>query len=162
MNLLSLVPLPYRILAIGLACVALFGYGWFKGNAHGTQKLIDYQAEEAKEAVRIAKAREVVTTQVVTKYVQQAAKTQVVTQTVEKEVVRYADANPGSCLDVGWRRLHDAAATNSLPDPTPGTDAAPGAAEALETVTANYAAAQRNADRLEALQSWVREQQGVR
>lgn len=157
---------PYAMLArlgvVALVAVSLFGYGWFKGNSHGTQKLIDYQAKQALEAVRIAQGRERVTTQVVTKYVQKAAETRVVTQYVEKEVVRYEQANPGYCLDADWRRLHDAAALNTVPNSPSGTDVPPRAAEALEGVTTNYAAAQRNADRLQALQEWVAKQQAVR
>lgn len=165
MNLLALVPLPYRLLALAIGAALLFATGWLKGNAHGTQKLYDYQAAEAKEAVRIAKAREVVTTKVVTKYVEKAAAAQVVTQTIEKEVVRYAETNAGSCLDLAWGRLHDAAAENRLPDPRPTVDGegrAPQAYEALATVTDNYAACHRTADRLDALQEWVREQMKVR
>jgi hypothetical protein len=39
---------------------------------------------------------------------------------------------------------------------------APSAAEALRALSANYAAAHRSADRLDALQDWVRRQLGVR
>src|SRR3990167_8091758 len=112
-------------LAVGL-------YGWFKGNEHGTQKLIDYQAAQALEAVRIAKGREIVTTQVVTKYIKVKGETEKVTEYIDREVVRYAEANPGYCLDPAWRRLHDAAALNAVPGPASGTDVAPRASEALE------------------------------
>ena len=141
--------------------VAAFGaFAWFKGNEHGTQKLIDYQAAQAKEAVRIVTKRGEVTTQVVTKYIKVAGETKVVTQEVEKEVVRYA--NHTGCLDVVWRRLHDAAALNRIPDTATGTDAAPSASESLTTVTTNYASCNATADRLDGLQNWVREQQKVK
>lgn len=166
MNPLSLFTGPYALIAKwAVIALLVLSFGltcWIKGNAHGTQKLYDYQAKQAKEAVRIAQGRERVTTQVVTKYVAIAGKTKVVTETIEKEVVRYADANPGYCLDAAWRRLHDAAALNAVPEPARGTDAAPRAAEALEGVSSNYAAAQRNADRLTALQEWVRAQGQVK
>jgi hypothetical protein len=101
---------------------------------------------------------------VVTRYIKVAGKTQTVTNTVTKEVVRYAQANPGFCLDARWGELHDAAAENVVPptavDPD-GAARAPTAAGALETITENYGACHRTADRLEALQQWVREQSGV-
>lgn len=160
----SLLAGPYgfliRIGIMALVAGGIFLTGWLKGNAHGTQKLYDYQAAEAKEAVRIAKDREVVTTKVVTKYLKIAGETQVVTKTIEKEVAGYA--NPTFTLDLAWRRLHDASALNRLPDPAPGTDAAPRAAEALATVTANYGTCHADQDRLEALQAWVRAQAGVK
>lgn len=145
-------------LAVGL-------YGWFKGNEHGTQKLTDYIAKEATEKVRIAKARDVVTTQVVTKYVKVQGDTRTITQYVEKEVVKYAESNPGYCLDARWRSLHDAAASNRLPGTGPeanDSSGAPKAATAIATVTENYGACNRTADRLDALQDWVRKQQAVR
>jgi hypothetical protein len=137
MNPLAIFAGPYALLAkwgvIALLVAAFGAFAWFKGNAHGTQKLHDYQAKQATEAVRIAQARERVTTQVIVKYVKVQGATEVVTRTVEKEVVRYADANPGYCLDADWGRLHDAAAANRLPGAAGGTDGsgrAPGAAPA--------------------------------
>lgn len=165
MGPLSLVPLPYRIIVIALLALALFGYGWFRGNEYGTAKLADYIGKQAVEAVRIVTKQGVVNTQVVTKYVKVAGETKIVTEAVEKEVIKYAEANPGYCLDARWRRLHDAAATNTVPDAagaTDGTVRAPRAAEALDTVTANYAACNSAEDRLDALQAWVRQQAAVR
>jgi len=165
MNLLAVVPLPYRIAALALFAVALVGFGWFKGYAQGSQKLIDWQAKEATNALRVIKGQDRVTEAVVTHYVAVQGQTKVVTQTITKEVVRYADSNAGNCLDPAWRLLHDAAAANRVPDPglkPDGAAGAPTAAAALETVTGNYAACWRNSDRLTALQAWVREQQAVR
>ena len=168
-TVLSVFSGPYAMLArvgvVALIALSLFAYGWFKGNEHGTEKLNKYIGEQAVEAVRIAKGREKVTTEVVTKYVAVRGKTEVVTKTVEKEVVRYAESNPGFCLDLAWRVLHDDAAANRVPDPRLKPDAASGApkaAEALEGVTENYAACHRTADRLEAIQQWVRAQAAVK
>ena len=154
--------------------VAAFGaFSWFKGNEHGTQKLIDYQGRQATEAVRINTARSAAAAKVVTKYVQVKGDTEVVTQTIEKEVIKYADSNAGFCLDGAWRVLHDRAAANAVPaaglklDAAGGAAAAdppgaPRAAEALDAVTGNYAACHRTADRLDALQAWVKAQAAVK
>jgi hypothetical protein len=150
---------------IGVLIAAFGAWSWFKGNEHGTAKLTEYIGKEAAQAVRVAGVRAGVTTQIVTRYVKVAGETKIVTQTVEKEVVKYAESNPGYCLDTGWRRLHDAAALNRLPDPAIGTDAAlgaPRAAEAIATVSSNYSGCHQTADRLDALQEWVRKQAVVR
>lgn len=119
MNPLAIFSGPYAMLAkwgvIALLVVAVWVHGWVKGNAHGTEKLNEHVAKQAIEAVRIAKGREKVTTEVVTQYVRVRGATEVVTRTVEKEVIRYADANPGYCLDSPWRVLHDDAASNRVP-----------------------------------------------
>ena len=162
----SLIPLPYKIIAVAAFLAVYGGICWFKGDSYGTQKLTEYQAAQMKEAVRIVTKQGEVTTQVVTKYVQVAAKTQATTQTIEKEVVKYAETNKTFTLDPEWRSLHDRAATNSVSSASAKPDDAarspPSAAEAIATVTANYAACYRNYDKLVGLQDWVRQQAAVK
>lgn len=153
----------YAAAAVITAAVLAFT-GW-QGYRLGVAKLERYQAEQLREAQRLYMARQVVTERVVNRYIKVKGETQTVTQTVEKEVIRYAENNPGLCLDGAWRVLHDDAANNVLPAPGLVADgkgrAPPRAAEALRTVTENYAACHRTADRLDALQDWVRGQLGV-
>ncbi len=158
-------PAAWRWIAVVLVAVAFGGFCYMKGDAHGTAKLTNYQAKEATEAVRIAKGREVVTTQVVTHYVAVKGATEVVTRTVKEEVVKYASTNTSSCLDPEWRRLYNASALNAVPAAASGTDGASGAptaAEALSTGTENNARANRTADKLEGLQAWVLKQQQIK
>lgn len=154
-----------RIALYGIAGVAvaswLVGWGYMKGS----ERLYSYQAEQAQQAVRVVVKQGAVTERVVTKFVKVQGATRRVTQTVEKEVVRYVDSNPGLCLDRAWGILHDAAAANTLPVAPGAADAAggaPTAAEALQAVTSSYAACHRTANRLDGLQEWVREQAKVR
>jgi hypothetical protein len=162
---------PYALLAkwavIGLLIAGVFVTGWVKGNQHGTAKLTDYIAKQATEAVRIGKARTVVTEKVITKYVTVTVpKTQVVTNTIEKEVIRYETAKLDTCpLSNAAVSLHDAAAANAVPEAARSVD---GAASGIETsaltktCTENYAIYHQTADRLRALQEWVKEQGAVK
>lgn len=150
----------YGLLIAG-AAAACAGWGYMKG----VERLYTYQADQARQAVKIVVKQGEATERVVVRYVKVRGATQVITQTVEKEVLRYVDTNPGSCLDHRWGVLHDAAAANTLPPtpgPTDGASGAPKAAEALQAVTDSYAACHRTADRLDALQAWVRAQAEVR
>lgn len=117
MSPLALFTGPYATLAkwgvIALLVVSFGAFSWVKGNAHGTQKLLNYQGKQIVEASRISAARERVTEKVVVKYVKVKGDNKIVTDTVEKEVIKYA--NPGYCLDPSWRVLHDAAAANAVP-----------------------------------------------
>jgi hypothetical protein len=150
----------YGLLA-AFALSTAAGWGYLKGS----ERLWSYQADQARQAVKVVVKQGEATERVVVRFVKVMGATQVVTQTIEKEVIRYVDTNHGSCLDAGWRRLHDAAAANTIPLPTPGPDGAggaPTAAETLEAVTGSYAACHRTADRLDALQAWVKAQAEVR
>jgi hypothetical protein len=95
------------------------------------------------------------------RYVKVKAASVVVERAVETEVIRYVEKNPGLCLDAEWSRLHDES-TGAVPGAAAGADgegrAAPTAAVALATVTGNNARCIRTADKLDALQDWVREQ----
>ena len=166
MGLLSLVPLPYRLLAIALLALALFGFGWVKGNAHGTEKLTEYIGQQAKEAVRIVTKRGEVTTQVVTKYIEVAAKTKTASDAVEKGVTNYGTLKlDKSFLSVAAVSLHDSAADNGIPDAARAVDGSPSGVETsalVATCTANYRTYHQVADELVGLQAWVREQQKVK
>lgn len=101
---------------IGLLVVSAFGYGWVKGNGHGTAKLNAYIFAQMNEETRIAGVRVKVTKEIVTKYLEKVGATETITKEVEKEVVRYANTNPdGLCIDAEWTRLHNAAATGAVP-----------------------------------------------
>ena len=153
-----------RIAIYGLVIVGALGAAAGVGYHQGVKRLWTYQAEQAKEAVKIVVKQGKVTERVVTKFITIKAKAQIIEKEVEREVIRYVDRNPGSCLDPEWRRLHDAS-TGTVPDPASGTDGeggtAPTAAEALTTATQNNARCIRTADRLDALQELVREQAAV-
>jgi hypothetical protein len=153
-----------RLAIYGLvAAFALSGAaGW--GYMKGSERLWSYQAKQATQAVAIVVKQGAVTERIVIQYVKVQGETRTVTETVEKEVVRYVESNPGSCLDRRWGELHDAAAANTLPPPASkpdGTVGTPTAAEAIKVVTDSYAGCHRTADKLDALQAWVREQAKV-
>lgn len=103
---------------IGLLVAAFGAWAWFKGNEHGTQKLIDYQAEQAAAAVAIITKQGTVTTRWLTRYVQVAGASTAAAEEVKKEVTTYANA--GACLNPDWFRLHDRAALGALPQPGTG------------------------------------------
>ncbi len=160
----GLSPVMLRLLIYGAVIVGFGATCWFKGNAHGTAKLTAYQGEEAKQAAKIVVRQGEITQRVVTQYQDRVVKGATVTKTITQEVTKYVESKPLalSCLlDMRWVRLHDAAAAGALPPAASPNDAATGtlsAATALPTVTANYGACNRNADRLESLQGWVTEQ----
>jgi hypothetical protein len=149
----------YGLLAAGVLAGAA---GW--GYMQGMENLYEYQGKQAVQAVNIVVKQGEVTERVIVRYVKVKGETRTVTQTVEKEVIKYVEKNTGNCLDSEWGLLHDAAAANTVSTPpgrADGASGAPTAAEALQAVTDSYAACHRTADRLDALQAWVRDQAKV-
>lgn len=157
-------------LLIAAALLALcFGLGYAKGAAASTR---DHRAELAKaqlaqlHTTRQIERADTARSQIVA---QQHAKAtnqqQIVYQTINKEVIRYVSQprlEPAACrLNPDWLRLHDAAATGRLSEPTDATTRAdatassPTAADALPTVIDNYRSCNETAQRLRDLQGWV-------
>lgn len=166
MNFLtSIIPGPsvlYRIAAYALLAASLIGFGWFKGSEHWHGVLIEAQARALIEGGRITAAREKVTTVVLTKYLPQLVKQQVVTETIIKEVPVYVPASTPD-LPGGFRVLADAAAAGRVPDPAEGANAAPVPARAFaESLVANYSGCKRNEILIDGLQEWIVQQGKVR
>jgi hypothetical protein len=116
----SFLPLfnPSILLAVGalVAAVALFT-GW-QGYRLGAARLDAYKVEQFTAAQSIKARQAKVTERVVTRYIKVAGATRIHTEYIEREVADYAETNPaGLCLDPDWRRVHDRAALNPVPDP---------------------------------------------
>jgi hypothetical protein len=153
-----------RILIYGLVVAGALATAAGMGYHQGVKKLWDYQVDQARAAVAIVVAQGKATERVRVRYVKVKAASVVVERAVETEVIRYVEKNPGLCLDAEWSRLHDES-TGAVPGAAAGADgegrAAPTAAVALATVTGNNARCIRTADKLDALQDWVREQSAL-
>lgn len=154
-----------RLAIYGLVAVVLLGWAGGIGYMHGVAKLYEYQADQMRETVKVIIKRGEVTTRILTKYITVKAQAEVVTNTIEKEVVRYEKDNAGSCLDARWGVLHDSAAAGTIPPATAGLDgtgAAPQAAIAIQAVTENYATCRRALTKLAALQDWLHDQAAIK
>ena len=156
----------WKPLAVILLVAASFTSGCVRGYNAGSQKLVDYQSKQLAEATRIAGVRSVVTERVITRYLEKKGATERVTNTIEKEVIRYETAKLDTCpLSVAAVSLHDAAAANRIPDAAKSTD---GTASSFETAdltkaaTENYAICHATANRLIGLQDWVKQQSVVK
>lgn len=137
-------------LALSLAAAAFITFGLSKRD----QRVVR-EAQQAVTAQVVQKAA-AVEAEVVPPHIETITRVRTVTKEIIREVPVYVPA--GSCsLPPGWRLLHDAAAAGEVPDPAGIPDAAPVAPdEAASAVAANYGACLENAERLRALQQWVR------
>ena len=159
---MSVIPWPYRLLAIAALGVALVGLGWIKGASHVQAQ---WDAAVQQQALQAAAARErqaQATVKVVTQYVDRVRIVREKGDTIIKEVPVYVpvQADAACTINRGFVRLHEAAAAGELPEP-PGDADATSAGLALSavagTVAANYQTCHENAEQLRALQAWVSE-----
>lgn len=163
---MTLIPWPYRLLALALLAAVLVGFGWIKGAEHGQAQ---WDAAVQQQALQVAATRQKqaeATVKVVTEYVDRVVRVVRVVRekgdTIVKEVPVHVpvEADAACTINRGFVRLHDAAAANELPDPAGDTDAAAAGialSAVAETVAGNYRTCHENAEQLRALQVWVGE-----
>lgn len=158
MNLLSLLPLPpgWQLYLAGIAVAASFGGGWYVCSVFQRAQVVT----QVKKEIQTVYKQQIVTQTVEAKTQTAQAATQVRYVTIKEQVPVYVkDYNP--YVSNSFIRLHDAAATDTLPA-TPGDpDDAPSAIktdQALDTIVDNYDTCHLISERLTGLQEWVAKQ----
>ena len=159
---MSVIPWPYRLLALAALGVALIGFGWIKGASHVQAQWDAAIQQQALQAVATRERQAQATVKVVTEYVDRVRIVREKGDTIIKEVPVYVpvQADAACYINRGFVRLHDAAAAGDLPEPAGDADAA-AAGVALSavagTVATNYQTCHENAEQLRVLQTWIRE-----
>lgn len=162
-----IVGLYARLIGAGLCAAALaglYGYGYHRGAASVQVK---WSAAQQVQAAALAKAEAKAASasaRVVTRYVDRVKvvheRGQAIIQKVPVYVSQAADAR--CSVPVGFVRLHDAAVQGGeLPVAAGSTADAPSGvalSAVAGTVAGNYATDHETAERLKALQDWVRAQ----
>ena len=159
---MSVIPWPYRLLALAALGLALVGFGWVKGAGHVQAQWDAAVQQQALQATAVREEQAQATVEVITEYVDRVRVVREKGDTIIKEVPVYVpvQADAACTINRGFVRLHDAAAAGALPEPARDADAA-AADIALSTVAAtvatNYQTCHETAEQLRALQTWVRE-----
>lgn len=157
---MSVIPWPYRLLALTALGIALVGFGWIKGASHVQAR---WDAAIQQQTLQTAAARErhaQAAVKVVTQYVDRVRIVREKGGTIIKELPVYVpvQADAACTINRGFVRLHDAAAAGELPEPARDADAAAAGiaiSAVAGTVAANYQTCHENAEQLRALQAWV-------
>ena len=159
---MSVIPWPYRLLALAALGLTLVGFGWVKGAGHVQAQWDTAVQQQALQATAVREEQAQATVEVITEYVDRIRVVREKGDTIIKEVPVYVpvQADAACTINRGFVRLHDAAAAGELPKPARDTDAA-AAGIALSavagTVATNYQTCRETAEQLRALQTWVRE-----
>lgn len=167
MALLSLIPLPYRLLALAVLAAALLGTGWVYGASHEQSKADGDRIDGLRYVIRTERKQSDTTAAVEGKAAASAERVRIQYQIIDREVIRYvSQPDHTACqLDPEWVRLHDAAAgVPEISDPASVLDAGPSGLttdDALGTIIDNYETCALIAERLIGLQAWVRGQSEV-
>ncbi|QDQ26694.1 hypothetical protein FNU76_10145 [Chitinimonas arctica] len=159
----SLIPWPYRILAMGLLCVALFAAGYVKGARAEQLAAVAADRDSMLRVVKIERRQAAVSNAIAVAHETGRTRDRLVYRTIEKEIIRYV-ANPARLvarLDRSWVCQHDAGALSGLPDTACILDASASdftSDDALRVLVRNYEAAKENERQLIDLQAWIRAQ----
>lgn len=151
-----MIPLPYKLLAIGAALVGVFVFGYMKGSAYAEAELARYSAQKSEQIAELERKNSAISTEVVTEYVDR-------TNTIREKEYVYLDAAKNTVpsqhvMSNGWVYTHDLSATSGNADSTRASDASPsGIADttALVGIITNYSRCQQNAEQLRQLQQWI-------
>ena len=154
--MLSMIPLPYKLLAAGALLVGVFFYGYMKGSAYAEAELQRFAAEKTQLVADLEKKNTEISNEVVTEYVDR-------TNTIREKEYVYLDAAknnvpPQYDMSNGWVYTHDLSASAGDADPTRASDESPSGIKdntALLTIIGNYANCQANAEQLRQLQQWI-------
>ena len=152
----GMIPLPYKLLAIGALIIGVFFYGYMKGSAHAEAELQRFAAKHAEQVAELEKKNTEISNTVTTEYVDR------VNTIREKEYV-YLDTAKNSVptqhdMSNGWVYTHDLSASAGDADPARASDASPSGitdTAALLAIISNYASCQTNAEQLRQLQQWI-------
>jgi hypothetical protein len=154
--MLGMIPLPYKLLAIGAALVGVFVFGYMKGSAYAEAELARFSAQKSEQIAELERKNSAISTEVVTEYVDR-------TNTIREKEYVYLDAAKNTVpsqhvMSNGWVYTHDLSATSGNADATRSSDASPsGIADttALVGIITNYSRCQQNAEQLRQLQQWI-------
>lgn len=155
--MLSIIPLPYRILLFALVVGGAFAMGYKKGGEAGELEIQRVSNEAESLALELKKEQAMVREVVKVEYVDR------VTRIKEKEtkiVEAAAQTVPGQYdLSNGWIHAHNAAASDKIElDLTLAGDQSSSFVKdnvALQTVVENYSICLQNAQQLSSLQKYL-------
>lgn len=130
---MSLIPWPYRLLALAALAVALIGFGWVKGAGHVQARWDAAVQQQTLQATAIRERQALAAVKVVTEYVDRVRIVREKADTIVKEVPVYVpvQADAACTINRGFVRLHDAAAAGELPEPAQDADRPPQALRSL-------------------------------
>jgi hypothetical protein len=154
----GMIPLPYKLLAIGAALIGVFVFGYMKGSAYAEAELQRFAAKANEQVAELEKKNSEISNNVVTEYVDR-------TNTIREKEYVYVDAAKNtvpsqSVMSNGWVFTHDISASASDADAARSSDASPSGikdTDALIGIIRNYAICQSNSVQLTELQRWITE-----
>lgn len=153
--------IPLWVWAVVLLLAGLFFFGRYMKEQGREEVQTAWDTQKAKDSAEIAKLKAKageVTVRVETKYEERIRTVHVKGDTIVQKIPVYIGRDLPE-LPGAFRLWLDAAATNTVPDPSREADAAPVApVDVAATVAANYTTCHATAEQLRGLQEWVTEQ----
>lgn len=163
----SVVPLPYRILAMALLVAAVAGFSYVKGYSHAENKYelekSKFLADSEKKYNELLIKKNKVDIQIITEYVEKKV---YITKWRERNVSVIDEIPIRTVCDLpsGWVHIHNSSANGLHADTTSAADGTPSGintSEALGGIVENYGTCHETKEQLKSLQKWIREQSAL-
>lgn len=155
------IKIPTWLWAGALAVAAFIGYSWLLYNNGKDSVQDEWDASIARGRViveELKKQQVQVTTKVETVYVDRIKTVYEKGDTIYEQVPVYIEVGVPD-LPGGFRLLHDAAATNTIPSPAGIPDAKPvPVRDAAGTISRNYTTCNAAIEELQGMRAWAWEQ----
>jgi hypothetical protein len=122
-----IIPVWARWAMLAAIAVLCFGFGYVKGDDHGTAKLTKYVGDQAIATQKLMQAREKIVTQTETKYVDRIKTVTTKGDEIIKEVPVYVTAkdDAAAVIPVGFVREYNAAWSGTPAGPPAESDRGP-------------------------------------
>lgn len=122
-----IIPVWGRWVMLAVLMAASAGFGYVKGDDHGTAKLTAYVGEQAKATVKLIQKRAEIVTKIQTVYVPKIQTIYKQGETIERTVTQYVTKtdDAGCVLPVGFVREFNAAWTGQPAEPAVESDRQP-------------------------------------
>jgi hypothetical protein len=153
------------VAALALICVGLWGWGDYHGHRVVQAQFDAYKNAQAKALSDAQAKAAVITTQVVTKYVDRVVQVKGDTQTIIKRIPANVTPKADSqcIITTGFVSVHDAAATGEVqlstaPSVSVDSPSPLKLSDVGRVVAGNYGTCRAEYEKLTALQDWVLQQ----
>lgn len=150
------IPWYYKILAVSLAALAIFTYGFAKGNSRADARIHEYEVAQQELRTKIQSGQTVVNERIVTKYVPKIQKI-FIERDINNDVIDNNVPKQGYSLSAGWIYAYNTSVIGGTPNRNLASDNTPSGKDEIDVLlnaNENYASCRAAIEKVNGWQDW--------